>query len=94
MDVLAINSAFLPSTSVVVAALAGYLAYLVFTHRNCALGTKERPDLETRSGYPIIGNLLEFLEHGDHIVNRKSESCARRRLEGEKLTLEVMQSGS
>ncbi|ORY63681.1 putative cytochrome P450 monooxygenase [Leucosporidium creatinivorum] len=69
METLANAAAFLPSTSVLVAFLAVYFAYLVFTHRNCALGTNERPDLETRPGYPIIGNLLEFRAHGDRIVN-------------------------
>lgn len=72
MEAFASATAFLASTSVVVASLAVYVAYLVLAHRNCALGTKERADLETRSGYPIIGNLLEFLEHGDRIVNCES----------------------
>jgi hypothetical protein len=75
MEALGKATTFLPSTSVVFASLAVYFAYLFLTHRNCALGTKERPELETRSGHPIIGNLLEFLKHGDRIVNRKSAAA-------------------
>ncbi|KAK4051989.1 hypothetical protein OIO90_004519 [Microbotryomycetes sp. JL221] len=39
------------------------IVYLVIKYPNRAIGTERRPDLETRPGWPIIGNLVEVYKH-------------------------------